>query len=93
MAKAIGPAFYDELAAAGLVGLPFSWGTDGIIQFDPRMTPGQVVAVQAVYATHDPTKPALPNPEGNGALLAALASAVSLVDIKAVLQRVVNRLG
>lgn len=56
--KAIGPAFGSELQAAGLAGLPFAWGADGTFQFDPRMTPTQIAAVQAVYAAHDPTKPA-----------------------------------
>ena len=58
--KAIGPSFADELKAVGLLGLPFSWGSNGDIQFDPRMTPAQKDAVLAVYAAHDPTKPVLP---------------------------------
>ena len=93
MAKAIGPSFADELKIAGLLGLPFSWGADGNIQFDARMAPGQIAAVNGVYAAHNPATPALPDPEGKAALLAAVASAASLIDIKAVLQRVVNRLG
>ena len=60
MAKAIGPSFPDELKVAGLLGLPFAWGSDGEIHFDLRMTQAQRDAVQAVYAAHDPTKPAAP---------------------------------
>jgi len=52
--KPIGPSFSDELKAAGLLGLPFSWGTDGVIQFDSRMTQAQIDAVKAVYDAHDP---------------------------------------
>lgn len=47
--------FTTELEAAGLLGLPFSWGEDGTFQFDTiRMTPEQIAAVQAVYAAHNP---------------------------------------
>ncbi len=52
--KAIGPTFDKEIRAAGLGGLPFSWGTDGDIQYGPAMTQAQKDAVQAVYAAHDP---------------------------------------
>lgn len=56
MAKLIGPTFSAELAAAGLIGLPFSWGSDGVIQFGSDMTQTQINAVNTVYAAHDPTK-------------------------------------
>lgn len=49
---AIGPSFAQELRAAGLSGLPFSWGSDGSIEFGERMTEEQRQAVQAVYDTH-----------------------------------------
>jgi len=52
--KAIGPSFEIELKAAGLLGLPFSWGGDGSIQFSPDMTQSQKDAVLAVYDSHDP---------------------------------------
>lgn len=55
MADLIGPTFGAELARAGLAGLPFSWSSDGTINFDPSMTAAQVNAVLAVYAAHDPT--------------------------------------
>ena len=54
--KNIGPTFGNELDAAGLLGLPFSWGADGTFQFDERMTQPQIDAVNAVYAAHDPTQ-------------------------------------
>ena len=59
----IGPTFAEELRTAGLTGLPFSWGDDGVIQYDPRMTPAQIAAVQAVYAAHDPTAPSIQVPD------------------------------
>lgn len=52
--KKIGPSFVTELAAAGLIGLPFAWGDDGEFQFDPRMTEDQIVDVLAVFAVHRP---------------------------------------
>lgn len=57
--KIIGPTFGDEIAAAGLAGLPFTWGSDGDIQYDASMTTEQVASVWAVFAVHDPTKPAV----------------------------------
>ena len=58
--KPIGPKFTEELTLAGLVGLPFSWGSDGNIQFNERITQDQIDAVNAVYEAHDPS--ALPAP-------------------------------
>ena len=56
MTKPIGPTFVAELAAAGLLGLNFSWSSDGTFTFDPSMTQQQIAAVQAVYAAHDPMR-------------------------------------
>lgn len=53
--KTIGKSFYSELVAAGLDGLPFSWGEDGSFEFSDSMTDEQIAAVNAVYAAHDPT--------------------------------------
>lgn len=58
--KQIGPSFASEIQAAGLSGLPFSWGSDGVIEFDASMTAAQIKSVQSVYAAHDPSKPAPP---------------------------------
>ena len=55
--KAIGPNFSNELAASGLAGLQFSWGSDGVIEFGPDVTDAQKTAINAVYAAHDPAKP------------------------------------
>ena len=63
MAKVIGPTFSAELAAAGLLGLPMSWGSDGVIEFDPSMTEEQQAAVLAVYQAHDPDAPPPPSLE------------------------------
>lgn len=50
------PHFAEDLRAAGLLGLPFTWSpTDGTCTFDARMTAAQIAAVQAVIAAHDPT--------------------------------------
>ncbi len=54
MAKTIGPSFSLELQAAGLLGLPFSWGSDGTFAFGESVTPQQISGVMAVYAAHDP---------------------------------------
>lgn len=58
----IGPSFSSKLEAAGLLGLPFSWGEDGDIQFDESMTQEQRDAVTAVFDAHDPSAPAPPAP-------------------------------
>lgn len=50
--KKIGSSIAAELAAAGLDGLAFSWGTDGTITFGESMTPQQCAAVQAVFDAH-----------------------------------------
>src|SRR6185437_1503475 len=55
--KAIGPTFPAELAAAGLIGLPFSWDPAGDIIFGAAMTTAQIAAVEAVYAAHNPDAP------------------------------------
>jgi hypothetical protein len=55
--KAIGSSFCAELRAAGLLGLPFTWGSDGEITFHPDMPPEQITAVEAVYAAHVPATP------------------------------------
>lgn len=50
--------FSDELKAAGLFGLPFSWGDDGTFTFDPSMKDEDVAKVMSVYEAHDPDTPA-----------------------------------
>jgi hypothetical protein len=57
MTISIGPNFANEVTAAGLLGLPFSWGPDGIAIADARLTATQKTAIAAVVAAHDPTKP------------------------------------
>jgi hypothetical protein len=53
----IGPNFANEVAAAGLNGLPFTWNKDGVNLNDPNLTPEQIDAINVVIAAHDPTKP------------------------------------
>lgn len=50
----IGPSISDELEAAGLMGLPFSWRpSDGTVRTDdPRLTDLQREAIISVFAAH-----------------------------------------
>ena len=54
-----GPTFMDEIRAAGLLGLPFSWDVERII-FNHDITPEQRAAVVAVAEAHDPTNSDMP---------------------------------
>jgi hypothetical protein len=74
MAIIIGPKFVEELQAAGLLGLPFAWGDDGVIMYDTSMTPVQVAAVQAVLAAHNPSAPATDRDDLRDAYVAAKAA-------------------
>ena len=57
--KQLGKTFGDEVMAAGLGGLPFSWGdTDKSIYGRERLTAEQNAALDEVIAAHDPTKEA-----------------------------------
>lgn len=49
----IGPTFGDEVAAAGLGGLPFTWGPDGV-QGITNLTPAQQTTLNNVIAAHNP---------------------------------------
>lgn len=49
----IGPTFGDEVIAAGLGGLPFSWGADGV-QGISNLTPQEQTILNAVIAAHNP---------------------------------------
>lgn len=55
--KKIGPNFHYELGAAGLLGLPFGYSSDGEFTFNEAMTQEQIDAVMAVYEAHDPDTP------------------------------------
>lgn len=52
----IGPTFGDEIRAAGLSGLPFSWASDGQLTFGAAITADQRAAIAAVLAAHDPRR-------------------------------------
>ena len=52
----IGPTFGDEVIAAGLGGLPFSWLPDGTIVGRDRLTAAQNAALDQVIAAHNPAK-------------------------------------
>lgn len=80
-----GPTFYDELQAAGVVGLPFSWGDDGV-WYSPAITAAQRRTIEQVIAAHDPTKPYV---SPRTALRQQIQAAQSLDDLKIVLDRMV----
>ena len=57
MAKQLGPTFGDEVLAAGLGNLPFSWGaTDETITGRENLTAAQNTTLDGVIAAHDPSK-------------------------------------
>lgn len=49
----IGPTFAAEIIAAGLMGLPFAWGPDGVT-YDASLSDEDRARVEAVLAAHDP---------------------------------------
>lgn len=53
-ADRIGPNIEDDLKAAGLMGLPFSWrASDGALNLnDPALTAAQRTAIQNIFAAH-----------------------------------------
>jgi hypothetical protein len=57
IAHAIGPSFDAECAAAGLAGLPFSHEVGGVT-VSAAIGASDLAKLQAVIATHDPSKPA-----------------------------------
>jgi len=52
--KKIGATFGAELIAAGLAGVPISFGGDGNINFGENISSVDRAAVMAVYEAHDP---------------------------------------
>jgi len=52
----LGPSFADDLAGAGLSGLPIVWFEDGSITGRENLTPEQNAALDAVIAAHDPAQ-------------------------------------
>ncbi len=52
--KPLGQTFASELAAAGLLTLPISWGSDGQISGVEALQEGDRIALDAVIAAHDP---------------------------------------
>jgi hypothetical protein len=49
----IKPTFSDKLAEKNLLGLPFSWGPDGKLEFGPGITEEQRKEIEAIAAAHD----------------------------------------
>lgn len=60
--KAIGLSFAHEIETAGLIGLPFSWTSEGAINFSELMTEAQKATVLAVYSSHNPLTLIEPTP-------------------------------
>jgi hypothetical protein len=63
MTKALGETFGRDMAAAGIPGLPISWGrTDDTIQGRDGLTPEQNATLEQVIAAHDPSAKLPPAP-------------------------------
>jgi hypothetical protein len=70
MAKPLGPTFGNEVIAAGLGGLPFSWGdTDETISGRENLDVAQNATLDGVIAAHDPTKQIVSAPAPSTAVL------------------------
>jgi hypothetical protein len=74
--KAIGPNFANEVEAAGLSGLPFTWSVDGEILYGAAITAPQRAQIDALYAAHDPARP---DPRAEAAKLLAGGLAITSV--------------
>lgn len=85
--KKIGHSFAKELEAAGLLGLPFSWGEDGSFTFSDEMSQAQRDAVLAVYESHDPSaiSPEIPQVVTRFQARAALHLAGLLASVEALM--------
>lgn len=79
----LGPTFAEELRVAGLLGLPFSWGSDGIIEGRERLTDVQNAMLDAVLSAHNPTKARVPPSIKMWQAKAALAAAGKLAEAEA----------
>jgi hypothetical protein len=88
--KAIGQTFSSEIFAAGLNGLPFSWGDDGTIHFDQAMTTAQIAAVAAVYAEHDPTALPIPTITKAQALLWLLSVGKTAANVQTAINEIAD---
>lgn len=61
--KSIGPTFPAEVEASSVVGLPFSWDSNGVYWTDGALTSDQVTSLEAVVTAHDSTnQPEIPQP-------------------------------
>lgn len=69
MGKPLGPTFGDEVIAAGLGGLPFSWGETSDDMITDQLTPEQMATLQTVIDAHDASKQRTPQPTPEQVLL------------------------
>jgi hypothetical protein len=81
-AQTIGPNFGNEIIAAGLGGLPFSWSSDGTIRGLTNLTPAQQTTLNAVLAAHNPNTPAVPQVIGAMNAKVALSRAGLLASVQ-----------
>lgn len=82
--KPIGPTFGAELEAAGLAGLPISWGADGDVQGLGSLSDEQRAGVEAVLASHDAARvPLLALKAEAGAVIAAVISTTAQLNLSA----------
>lgn len=52
--KRLSPTLGNELIDAGLIGLPLSWGEDGVFEFDEgALSPEQITKLQEVVSNHN----------------------------------------
>lgn len=89
MANAIGPTFPEELKAAGLLGLPFSWNCEtGELTYDERLSAYKVAAINGVLQAHDPARePAVTASISDGQLASVLLAKrlITQADVDAAL--------
>lgn len=72
-----------RLQAAGLLGLPFSWGSDGSITFGEAMTTQQRADVQAVFDDYTPPPQPVPAAVTMRQARLALLGVGKLADVNA----------
>lgn len=98
MSDALAPHFADEIRAAGLGAVPFSWRPDtGAIEFSRGVSAAEIERVIAVAAEHRPdgrpARPEAPIPDIDDVVVASalVDEAKSVDDIRPLLKAIVNK--
>ena len=84
-----GPTFYDELKAAGVIGLPFSWNPDDMSEplfYGPGVSKSTQRVIEGVVAAHNPGK-SYTSPRD--AMKQQIQSATTLDELKPILEKMV----